>query len=185
MRLKILSCSVILMVFVFSSFIFADEEDAGVGPSEAASEITNDTTNASTDAAVQSSDNADDQKKVAEINKLLEVTGAKEMTTQIINNLIDSVKKTAPNASEEFWSTVKKELNVDDLLNLIIPVYTKYLTIDEIKEIVKFYESPIGKKLISVTPQIAQETMVIGQKWGVDLSKKIQEKLKESETTKE
>jgi hypothetical protein len=52
-------------------------------------------------------------------------------------------------------------------------VYNKYYTHDEIKQLITFYKSPLGKRLVEVTPLLTQETMVIGQKWGEKLGQDI------------
>jgi hypothetical protein len=58
-----------------------------------------------------------------------------------------------------------------------IPVYNKYYTHDEIKQLIAFYESSLGKKLVEVTPLLTQETMIIGQKWGEKLGQDIVDEL--------
>jgi hypothetical protein len=62
---------------------------------------------------------------------------------------------------------------------MAVPSYEKYFTHADIKELIRFYESPIGKKLISVQPKIMQECMVAGQEWGRKLGEKVAKKLQE------
>jgi hypothetical protein len=45
--------------------------------------------------------------------------------------------------------------------NVYMPVYQKYFTIDEIKEITKFYESRTGSKFVSLVPAIMQEEVTV------------------------
>jgi hypothetical protein len=49
----------------------------------------------------------------------------------------------------------------DLVKNVYIPVYKKYLNIDEIKEITKFYESETGKKFVSLAPTMMQDTVIL------------------------
>ncbi|MNL81411.1 hypothetical protein D3C87_2085160 [compost metagenome] len=50
----------------------------------------------------------------------------------------------------------------------------------DLKELIAFYQSPIGKKLAEKTPFIVADSMQAGQVWGKklgeDIIKKIQEK---------
>ena len=46
------------------------------------------------------------------------------------------------------------------------------------QEIVKFYESPIGKKMAAAQPAITSESMKVGQQWGMNIAMKVQEALK-------
>lgn len=45
------------------------------------------------------------------------------------------------------------------------PVYEKHLTEADLNEVIKFYNSPVGKKLAGKTPAITQESMAAGQTW--------------------
>ena len=62
---------------------------------------------------------------------------------------------------------------------MIIPIYEKHFTHEELKQLIAFYESPIGKKLIKVQPQIMMESMAAGEEWGKKLVQKAMEKLRE------
>lgn len=62
---------------------------------------------------------------------------------------------------------------------MIIPIYDKYYTADEINKLIEFYQKPLGKKLISVMPQIMQESMQTGQAWGEEVGKKVYKNLTE------
>ena len=77
---------------------------------------------------------------------------------------------------EKFFETMPfKELAKD----VYIPAYKKYFTIDEIKEVTKFYESGTGKKFVSLSPTMMQEAVtVINQNYSqkiMQISKEIAE----------
>lgn len=120
--------------------------------------------------------------KIKDIRRLMDITGSGNIGMQVMSNMIESYKKMLPNVPPSFWDGFVKEVDIDSLVEMIIPIYDKYLTHEEIKEIIKFYESPVGKKLIKVLPMITNESMEVGSKWGRDISNKLIEKLqKESE----
>ncbi len=56
-------------------------------------------------------------------------------------------------------------------------IYKKYLTLDELKQIVLFYESPVGKKLGEVTPTMTAEGMEVGQQLSVEMMTTLQEEI--------
>ena len=72
---------------------------------------------------------------------------------------------TTANILHQICVEFRKELSADELVKLIIPLYDKHLTHPEIKELIKFYETEVGKKLISVMPAITAESMQAGQQW--------------------
>jgi hypothetical protein len=47
-----------------------------------------------------------------------------------------------------------------------------------LKEIIKFYESPVGKKLVKSQPLIMKESFQIGIKWGQGVAKRVMGKIK-------
>lgn len=66
----------------------------------------------------------------------------------------------------EALTTLQKRLQegipFSDLVkNVYYPVYEKYFSISEIKEITAFYEGKTGKKFVSLSPKLMQESMTL------------------------
>jgi len=53
----------------------------------------------------------------------------------------------------------------DHLIEKLIPIYSKYLSKDDVRQLITFYRSSIGKKLVTVTPVIDLESANIGRVW--------------------
>ena len=64
-------------------------------------------------------------------------------------------------------------------MELMIPVYDAHFSAADIGELIKFYESPIGRKLVKEQPLMVSESMKAGQKWGFELGMKVAQELKE------
>jgi hypothetical protein len=105
------------------------------------------------------------QTKKQDIIKLLEITGTKSQFAQMIDLMLADMQSTTP-ATAEFWTKFKAGLKADSFIEMLVPIYDKHLSHDDIKKIIQFYESPVGKKLISVTPQLTQDSYGVGEKWG-------------------
>ncbi|HEY4340510.1 MAG TPA: DUF2059 domain-containing protein [Steroidobacteraceae bacterium] len=60
---------------------------------------------------------------------------------------------------------VREQAEHDKVMDRVIPIYAKYLTVDDVQKITEFYRSSAGRKLVSVTPAITLETAGIGQQW--------------------
>jgi uncharacterized protein len=131
--------------------------------------------------AAQESQKQPETQKQKDIRKLLKITGSGELGTQVMSQMIGSMKKTMPQVPEKFWGDFMKEVHTDELVDLIVPVYDRNLTHDDVKELIRFYESPTGKKFVSVLPKITQESMVVGEKWGRELAMKVVNKLQSSQ----
>jgi hypothetical protein len=113
------------------------------------------------------------QTKNDDILKLLRITGTDKLVDQTINVMIPQFKQLVPGIPDVFWVRFKEKINTDDLLYACIPAYNNHYTHNEIKQLIVFYESPLGKKVVEVTPLLTLETMAIGQKWGEKLGQDI------------
>jgi len=71
---------------------------------------------------------------------------------------LSKIIETAP---EERKSELEELLNVDEIINRIIPVYDKYYTEFELIELIRFYESPVATKIFEVAPKILQESLQV------------------------
>jgi uncharacterized protein len=65
----------------------------------------------------------------------------------------------------------------DELVALFIPIYERHFTADELRQLLAFYRTPIGQKLIAEQPAVAQEAMAVGQQWGQRLGFEIGQKM--------
>ena len=116
--------------------------------------------------------------KTENIKLLLEMTGSGKIGVQVIENTVSNFRKSLPDVPEEFWDNILKEVNPDALVKLIIPIYEKYYTEDDIKKVIEFYQSPVGQKMISTMPQLMQESMKAGEIWGKEIGQKVYDDLK-------
>jgi hypothetical protein len=51
------------------------------------------------------------------------------------------------------WDAVKQ-----DVANL----YAQYFTVDDLEQLIKFYSTPVGQKMLLITPELTQKSMAIG-----------------------
>ncbi|MDZ8223672.1 DUF2059 domain-containing protein [Nostoc sp. ChiVER01] len=125
------------------------------------------------------SSNAQQIEKTNNIKKLFELTGVKNLSRQILNQLLNNVKSDYPQVPQNFWDKFATEFNSDDLVDEIIPIYNKYFTNEEIKQLITFYQTPLGQKTITVIPQISQESYDVGRKYGIAAAQRALKKLEE------
>ena len=65
----------------------------------------------------------------------------------------------------------KKELkqSMESLYKKMAVVYMENYTEEELNEILAFYDTPVGKKMVATTPEVTQKAMQIGQVWAMEL----------------
>ena len=122
--------------------------------------------------------------KRAEIEKMLHLTGMEKLMDQTKFQMIAGLKAQIKDVPESFWEKFGQKMNTHELLEKLMPVYDKYYTIDDLKAVNAFYESPAGQKVLKSLPQIMEESMKIGQEWGEKIGRQaIEEARKEEKKT--
>ena len=110
---------------------------------------------------------------VASVKELMDKTGTGEMAVQAMNQMLPVIKQMVPNASDEFWAEFMKEVNPDDLVEMIIPIYQRHFSQEDIDAVNAFYDTQAGKNFISSQPLIMQESMMVGQAWSQAIVQKV------------
>jgi len=126
--------------------------------------------------------------KKADIERLLDMTGAtaisKQMATLVVTQMSQAIKRARPDIPERIIDTLPAEIdivfdeNVTSFRELVTLLYHKYFTASEVKEMIQFYSTDLGKKTIRVMPALAAESMSIGQRWGQSLGPVIEQRIK-------
>jgi hypothetical protein len=115
------------------------------------------------------------------IKHLLVLTRAGDVGVQIIEQSLTQVKTNLAMIPEDrrtrmlqiYAEEMRKDFTSEKMTDAVIPVYDKYLNLDEIKQLIAIYETPIGQKLISVLPQITREAYDDGMRRGQITGKRI------------
>lgn len=113
----------------------------------------------------------------ADIRKLLEMTGSAALGQQVMDQMLSSFQTSMPGMDPTFWADLKKEMDANELVELIVPIYARHLTHDDVKQLIGFYDSPVGRKLISTQPAITAESMQVGQQWGQEVGMRVMTKI--------
>ena len=123
----------------------------------------------------------DAETKEADIRRLLELTHARALATQSMDSMEGNLRPLMTSAFppgeyrekliELFFAKYHAKRDTQQLLEIALPVYDKYYSDDEIKQLIQFYATPIGQKMLSVTPKVLTELQAAGQKWGEELGR--------------
>jgi hypothetical protein len=136
---------------------------------------------------LQSETAAIDPAKLADLQKLFEVSGAKKNVHEMIGVLLSTLKpqieRSLPpgDRSEQVVNVVLKKIGAiidsDEFFLHLAQIYDTYFTDDDVKDLVKFYESPAGKHFAAVMPQITQQFARTTQQWMAERIPKTMEEL--------
>lgn len=117
--------------------------------------------------------------KHEDIKRLMLISGAGDLGVQIMNQMVGSFKQSLPQVPDTFWDEFRKDINADALIDLCVPIYDKHLSHADIKELIRFYETPAGKRILKALPLITQESVLAGQKLAQDIAQKAIQRLEE------
>ena len=125
-----------------------------------------------------------DSSKIKDIKRLLEVSGASNNAKLRIEAMIKNMKESTDQNTlpEDFLDELMKEINYQELTDIYIPIYNKHYTHQEILDLIKFYESPTGKKMLEKSPAVVAESINIGMEWGQKLGERVYEKMQKKQT---
>lgn len=126
--------------------------------------------------------NAQDQTYEGTLQYLFEKNGSYETFQVVVVQLFDMYRQNYNDVDTETWDKLEQEFkntSMSDLVSLLTPVYEKYLTQEDLQIMINFYDSPTGKKYAKYTPTISQESMAIGQEWGLQIGQKVLQRLEE------
>ncbi|MES2151087.1 MAG: DUF2059 domain-containing protein [Pseudomonadota bacterium] len=98
-----------------------------------------------------------------------------QMSTQGINGntklsadekkaMLDKAAQAIPKTLEGLRAILTDPTLIDEMEAEIVPLYARNFTLDEIRQLAEFYQSPLGSKMLSSMPAIMNESMQISQK---------------------
>ena len=124
-----------------------------------------------------------DPAKEADIHRLLDLAGTKSAVAQIMEGMEKNIRPIVTNSLppgeyraklvdlffEKFQAHTKTE--IPQLLDSAVPLYDKYFSHEDIKGLIRFYETPLGQKALSVLPKLSIEMQGEGMKVGEKLGR--------------
>ena len=72
---------------------------------------------------------------------------------------------------ERYWQSFESQYNAASLIDEIVPIYQKYFDQKTVNELIVFYQSPTGKRIVAATPAITKESMQVGLIWAQKMTK--------------
>ena len=128
--------------------------------------------------------------KRAQIKTLLDITGVKAIPEQIANSTVQSwvagIKQLDPKFPDKGFTIIRDTFlaglnaKVDGgggLIEQVTLVYHNQFTAPEIAELLKFYQSTLGKKLLGNQAKVNGETFQTAMKWADSLSAELDQRI--------
>ena len=117
-----------------------------------------------------------DPAKAADIQRLIEVAGTRQLLVDTMATMQANVRPTLikalpPGPYREklinlFFERLQTKMSIQQFLDMAAAAYDKYLTDDDVKALIAFYQTPLGQKTLTVLPKMAAELQVQGMRIG-------------------
>jgi hypothetical protein len=96
------------------------------------------------------------------------------------SGLANIVKQQKPGASREIDDVFKSlrdkfMARTAEVTEMVAPLWAERFTVEEMQEIARFFESGVGKKLVTVQPELMQKAMQLGMQWGQRIGQEVEE----------
>lgn len=174
-RLPLLLCSVAAStLWMYEGGAFA--QDATPAKPAAASKP-----DTSKQVATTNSDSGIDPEKEKAIRRMFEVIGTRKAIEEVLagmsGNIRSSLISNLPpgdyreRLADLFIQKLMPKFQIQQMMDMSVPVYAKYFTKEEIDGLTAFYQTPLGKKASTVMPQALLEIQTASVKMGEKLGR--------------
>lgn len=107
---------------------------------------------------------AQDEAFKKDVMKLMEISGSNAQVDVAKNQILKMIPLEKQDAFIVEFNASLPAL-MDKIANIYMEIYTK----EDVKGMIKFYESPVGKKMSSKAGELAEKSQAAGQEWGASL----------------
>ena len=116
-----------------------------------------------------------DPEKLADIQKLFEVSGSKANMEKMMSVVAEMMKSNleknprmgdrGPQFAIAFSQKFMALSGSNELLLMVAEVYDHLFTRDDIRALIQFYDSPAGRHFVEASPKMMEEFVRVGQRW--------------------
>jgi hypothetical protein len=111
--------------------------------------------------------------KARDIRRLMEVTKANEVGLQVARQSLDALRESPalPEAQRDrILKILEEELLAEfggnKMAEAMVPIYDRHFTAEEVKGLLAFYETPLGRKVVETLPEVMREAQTFGAERG-------------------
>ena len=131
-----------------------------------------------------------DSERLAMARKMMQTTGADRIAGQIMRVMMPQItgmlvrarpdkKKEITELMQEVAREMSSRAGMQQLIDHIARIYAEEFTADEMRRILAFYDTPVGRKLISRMPSIIMRSQQAGRAWGQQVARKAIQRIRQ------
>lgn len=118
------------------------------------------------------------KKKLKLIKEYLQIVGAGAEINKHLAIMLNSYEpKYDREFLDRFGKRVYQKVDAELLIQKIIRIYDAHLTHKELRELIKWHNSDLGKKMYNIVPELMKEMDVAGREWANDVAAEVMEEM--------
>lgn len=118
----------------------------------------------------------------SKVLQLFEVIHIGDALHQMNSQMAGVMAQTVPCVPASYWQGFIDAGSTRQVLEQMVPVYQSHFTAADVEGLLKFYRSPLGRKVIAEMPATMAEAATVGQQWGVKRRQQMLARLQQSGT---
>jgi hypothetical protein len=109
------------------------------------------------------------------IRQQLLASGVADLMVATLKATLPVQRALAPEIPAIFWDEFANRMisDVDRLMEAVIPLYDAAFTLEEVEGLTAFYRSPLGKRLVEASNELAIQTAAVGEQWGATIGTEV------------
>lgn len=102
----------------------------------------------------------------AQVHELMVLTGSDHLRSQVMAGMLPYIKQAMPFMPQDVLDDFQSRMAKADFETMAVQSYQKHLSTEDAAQLIAFYETPAGKRVISALPAIVRETQEGGAHLG-------------------
>jgi len=109
-----------------------------------------------------------DSAKLQLIRQLLAKVRVTDQALQAMEQQIPAQRAANPRVPPEFWDRFLEQARArrGELEEGYATLYDRHFSAAEIRQLLAFYDTPVGRRFLEVQPMLMREGIALGQEWG-------------------
>jgi len=111
---------------------------------------------------------ATDSVKIRLIKQLLARARLTDQALAAMEQQVPAQRASNPRIPAVFWDRFLEQARArrGELEEGYVKLYDRHFTADELRQLLAFYDSPIGRRFLEVQPVLLRDGITMGQEWG-------------------
>jgi hypothetical protein len=116
-----------------------------------------------------------DTAKIVLIRQVIAAARAADQAVLAMEAGLPAQRASNPRIPAVFWDRFAERVRTRraEFVELLVPIYDQRFSPAELRDLLAFYQSPLGLRLLEVQPDLTRDAMMAGQRWGMRLGAEI------------